>query len=336
MRVALIGTGFISHFHARALQASNNELVMISDKDQKRAADFAEQYGCAKTSDNAELLAQKVDLVVVCVANYQHFEVAGEVIAAGHAVLCEKPMTRWAEHSRKLVEMAEANGKPFFVDYMKRAHPTVQQYKEFVTRIGQPRSGLVRVFHPCMPSDRENIVKAYQQAPDQPMDGVFVNSGSHMLDLLLYMAGPVKRVMAARMQYLPDCPKADISAHALLEMESGATVIVECGWLPLSGVGRRENGWDEVLELRGDEGLAKLYTTWWARPESEVPIAELWHEPSKTREEANLGSVDYFARQYELIEKALAGESVPLATVEDACRVDELIENIFDAAGVKQ
>jgi predicted dehydrogenase len=307
---------------------------MVADQDGQRAGEFGRTYGCSFTADNAELLGRKLDLVTVCVQNPNHFEVASEVVAAGHAVLCEKPMTRSAEHSRKLVEQVKAKGKPFFVGYMKRAHPTVQRYRELVGRIGRPRSGLVRVFHPCMQTDRENLIKVYKQAPDKPLDGVFVNSCSHMLDLLLYMAGPVKRIMSARMQYLPECPAADVSAHAMLEMENGATVMVECGWLPLSGVGRRENGWDEVLEFRGDEGLAKLFTCWWARPESEVPVAELWHEPSKTREECNLGSVDYFNSQYELIEQALGGKSVPLATVEDGCRVDELIDGIFDAAGI--
>jgi len=335
MRIALIGTGFMSHFHARALRSLGHELVMVADVDGQRVSEFAGTYDCAWTTDNSELLAKKVDLVVVCVQNHNHFAVAGQAVSAGHAVLCEKPMTRSAEHSRKLVEMVKAKGRPFFIGYMKRTHPTVQRYREFVGRIGQPRSGLIRVFHPCMQSDRDNLIKAVAELPDQPRDGVLVNSGSHMLDLLLYMAGPVKRVMSARMQYMPDCPKVDISAHAMLEMESGATVMVECGWLPLSGVGRRENGWDEVLELRGDEGLAKLYTTWWARPESEVPVAELWHEPGRTREQYNAGSVDNFVRQYELIEQALAGASVPLATAEDGCRADELIEDIFNAAGVE-
>lgn len=334
MRVGVIGAGFMSHFHARALQSLGHEIVMATDCDQKRAAAFAASYGCAWTADRAKLLEQPVDLVTIAVPNHAHFEVALDAVRAGHAVLCEKPMTRSAEHSRELVAVARSSGKPFFVGYMKRAHPTVQRYREFAGRIGQPRSGLVRVFHPCAAADRDAIVKAITEAPDRPHDGVFVNSGSHMLDLLLHTAGPVKRVMAARTQHLPGCRQADVSTHAMLEMENGATVMVECGWLPLSGVGRRENGWDEVLELRGDEGLARLFTTWWSRPESEVPVAELWHEPTKTRESYNAGSVDYFVREYELIEQALAGKTVPLATVEEACRVDELIEGVFKTAGV--
>lgn len=111
--------------------------------------------------------------------------------------------------------------------------------------------------------------------------------------------------------------------------------MVECGWLPLSGVGRREDGWDEVFELRGEDGLAKLYTTWWSRPEEERPVAELWYEPTKTRESFNAGFVDYFTGEYELIEKGLTGQQVPLATAEEACKVDELIEGVFEAAKVQ-
>ncbi|MFC5402147.1 Gfo/Idh/MocA family protein [Cohnella soli] len=336
MKVNIIGAGNIADYHARSIKALGYQLGIVADENENSAKRFAEKYGCRWTTDAALLLSEKSDLVTVAVPNAYHFDVATAAVKAGHAVLCEKPMTRSAEHSKQLAELVRQTEKPFFVGYMKRVHPTVRKFEEYAARIGNMRSGLVRVYHPT-PQDSWTFVRdRLAQFPDAPMDGVFVNAGSHMLDLLLRFAGPVKKVLAARMQYQEGCcPKVDQMTHALLEMENGATVTVECGWLPLFGVGKRENGWDELLELRGDSGLGTLHTTFWERPQYESPVAELWDESLKTKESYNAGMVDNFEEEYRLIKMALSGEKVPLATADEALAVDRLIDDIFAAASIR-
>jgi len=333
MKVNIIGAGNIADYHARSIKALGYELGVIADFNEHAARQMADRYGCRWTTITDELLAEQADLVTVAVPNAYHFDVAMAAVKAGHAVLCEKPMTRSAQQSRQLVDLVRQSGQPFFVGYMKRVHPTVQKFREYAARIGTMRSGLVRVYHPMPSSIWPTFRSQLAQSSNAPLDGVFVNSGSHMLDLLLYVAGPVKKVLAARMQYQEGCsPKVDQITHALLEMENGATVTLECGWLPLFGVGKRENGWDELLELRGEAGLSTLHTTLWERPQFESPVAELWDESIKTKESFNAGMVDNFQEEYRLIEKALSGETVPLATAEEAFAVDQLIDDIFAAA----
>lgn len=336
MRIGIIGTGGIAQLHARGIKASGHEVAWVADVNAASAKAFAGKWA-AKSADSVDaLLSQELDLVAVTVPNVHHFDVATKALRAGHAVLCEKPMTRSAAQSEQLVRLVRETGRPFFVGYMKRAHPTFQRFREYAAKIGTPRSGLVRVYHPfplAMWSWMEEQLKKDPQSLRSTVfnDGVFVNGGSHMMDLLLWCAGGVRRVLSARFQYRQGVV-TDTAAHAMLEMENGATVIIECGWLPLSGVGRRENGWDEVVELRGDEGLARIYSTWWDRPEIETPVAELWNENTRQNEQFNAGSVDYFAKQYELIGRSLAGEQVPLATATEATTVDLLIDQIFAAA----
>lgn len=336
MKINIIGAGNIAEYHGRSIKALGHEIGVVADFNEQSARNFAEKYGCRWTTDTDQLLSEQADLVTVAVSNAFHFNVASSAVKAGHAVLCEKPMTRSAIHSAQLVELVKKQGKPFFVGYMKRMHPTVQKYKQMVERIGVMRSGTVRVYHP-MPSSSWPMISGHlSQHPDAPMDGVFVNSGSHLLDLMLQFAGPVKKVLAARMQYEDACyPKVDKMAHALLEMENGSTINLECGWLPLFGVGKRENGWDELIELRGENGLATLHTTWWERPQYESPIAELWDESLRTKESYNAGMIDNFQEEYRWIERALQGEQTPLATVDEAYAVDRLIDDIFTAAGIE-
>jgi predicted dehydrogenase len=303
----------------------------VADINQQLAADFATANG-TKAVDVAELLKTKLDLVTIAVPNANHYAVSKDALAAGHAILCEKPLTRSAEQSRELTQRVAKSGKPFFVGYMKRSHPTMRKFAEFAKQIGTPRSGLVRVYHPFPTTAWQNVARGVADKPGQPRDGALTNAGSHQLDLLLQAAGPVKKVLGARLQYRPGCPFVDTAAHALVEMQSGATITIECGWLPLSGVGFRENGWDEVLELRGDDGLARLFTTWWDRPDTEAPIADLWQETTRTRESFNAGAVDWWTSQYQMLAQALAGETTPLCTAAEATAVDELIDEIHAVA----
>jgi len=337
MRVGIIGCGYISTIHARAIASLGHELVVVADINEERARSFGAAHDCKWTTSNAALLAADLDIVIIAVPIPAHSQVVREALESHHPILCEKPLTRSAKDSRTVVEMVKDRRAPFFVGYMKRAHPTMQRFKEYAARIGTPRSGLVRCYHPFSPGvSWKTIAEAIARDPNAhaQRDGALRVSTCHMLDLLLQCAGPVRRVLAARFQYRPGCPGMDTATHGLLEMENGSTVMVECGWVPLHGVGRREDGFDEFVELRGDEGLAKVYTTMWYRPEHESPVAELWYEPTSTREKFNAGSVNYFVRQIEYIERALAGKSVPLATAEEACHVDELMDAMYEAAGL--
>lgn len=331
MRIGIIGAGYITRLHAKAIKAAGYELAIIADVDAARAQALASEVGAKGTGSTDELLREKLDLVTIAVPNAYHYDVAKHVLKSGHAILCEKPLTRSAQQSEELVELSRKSGRPFFVGYMKRSHPAIIKYVQMAKRIGTPRSGLVRVYHPFTYWD--GVAKGIKEKPSAPRDGALTNAGSHYLDLLLHAAGPVKRVLGARLQYREGCQGVDTSAHALVEMESGATVTIECGWLPLTGVGPRDNGWDELLELRGDEGHARLVGNWWDRSDSDPSVADLWHEPTKTRETYNPGPVDYFMTEYQMIARALQGESTPLCTPAQATAVDALIDDIYARSG---
>jgi len=111
----------MSHIHARSLRAAGHELVMVSDVDAAVAEKFATEWNCSLTGNLTGLLTQKVDLTSVVVPNPYHFPVASAALETGHAVLCEKPITRSREDARALVEKVRKSGRPFFVGYMKRS-----------------------------------------------------------------------------------------------------------------------------------------------------------------------------------------------------------------------
>lgn len=77
-----------------------------------------------------ELLADDIDLVVLCVPNAAHFDMAKQALLAGKHVVIEKPITRTAAEAQALFDIAKQQGKLLAVYQNRRldgGFRTVQQ-----------------------------------------------------------------------------------------------------------------------------------------------------------------------------------------------------------------
>jgi predicted dehydrogenase len=98
IRLGLIGTGLaVEHLHWPALRRMPDRfrVTAFADRDVERAARFATYSGVDRTefhADHRDLLARDdVDAVLVSVPIPLLYGIAGDVLAAGKHLLCEKP-----------------------------------------------------------------------------------------------------------------------------------------------------------------------------------------------------------------------------------------------------
>ncbi|MGC9158422.1 MAG: Gfo/Idh/MocA family protein, partial [Terracidiphilus sp.] len=98
-RVGLIGAGYVSAHHLRALQSiASVQVVGIADLDLARAQAVARAFGLMGVYGSAaELLAAGVDVIHVLTPPAFHAEVGLQALEAGAHVLVEKPMAETAE-----------------------------------------------------------------------------------------------------------------------------------------------------------------------------------------------------------------------------------------------
>ena len=111
VRWAVVGTGNIAHRFATDLGLSDrHELRAVGSRTPERAAAFAARCNAPRWhADHDELLASPdVDAVYIAVPHSEHHRLASAAIAAGKAVLLEKPFTLDAAQARDLVERARA------------------------------------------------------------------------------------------------------------------------------------------------------------------------------------------------------------------------------------
>src|SRR5436309_6694685 len=91
---ALIGTGMIAEFHAAAIKAiPGAKLVVIAERNEQRAQEFASKEICDYVTDHHELL-KRPDVNVVCVTtpSGSHAKIGMDVLRAGKNLVVEKPV----------------------------------------------------------------------------------------------------------------------------------------------------------------------------------------------------------------------------------------------------
>lgn len=114
MKLAILGTGFISRFYAESLvaQRRKDELVMVYGRDETKTKQFAADYKIPNWSiDLQQAVAQPdVETVVIGLANNVHLDAVLACAAAKKHVVCTKPLGRNAKESLQMLQAIEKAG----------------------------------------------------------------------------------------------------------------------------------------------------------------------------------------------------------------------------------
>ncbi|MBP6965593.1 MAG: Gfo/Idh/MocA family oxidoreductase [Armatimonadetes bacterium] len=131
IRTAVIGQGRSGHnIHIAALKEMPDryEIAAVADPLEGRCDDAVNATGCAAYTDYKEMLRRDdLDLVVNATMSPDHVPVTLEIMDAGHNVLCEKPVARYAADVDKLIAKSGETGKLFAIFQQSRFAPYFQQ-----------------------------------------------------------------------------------------------------------------------------------------------------------------------------------------------------------------
>ncbi len=176
-------------------QARGSSLVAVMRRDATRAADYARRHGVPRWYDDAQALIDDpgVDAVYVATPPSTHARYAIAAMRAGKPVYVEKPMAMDAAECEAMLETSRRTGMPLFVAYYRRALPRFLKVRELLQdgAIGRPRE--VRVcLHRTPPEPAAAL--PWRLQPEISGGGLFVDLGSHTLDLLDFLFGPITQV----------------------------------------------------------------------------------------------------------------------------------------------
>jgi predicted dehydrogenase len=135
IRWGILATGGIAHAFANDLALlPDAEIAAVGSRSQSSADAFAAEYGIAHAHPSYQALVEDpaVDAVYVSTPHPGHHDAALAAIAAGKAVLVEKPFTMNADEARELIAAARAKGTFLMEAMWTRFLPHIARVREIL------------------------------------------------------------------------------------------------------------------------------------------------------------------------------------------------------------
>ncbi|MDF2923080.1 MAG: oxidoreductase [Paenibacillaceae bacterium] len=197
VRWGIIGCGDVTEVKSGpALQkAEGSSLSAVMRRNGELARDYAVRHGVARWYDQADALIRdpEVDAVYVATPPSSHKEYTLAAAAAGKPVYVEKPMAANVRECEAMIAACKQAGVPLYTAFYRRGLPRFQRVKEWIDSgaIGEVR--LVRTVQTAKPL--QDVADSFWRVdPAISGGGLFLDVGSHTLDLLDYLLGPIRDV----------------------------------------------------------------------------------------------------------------------------------------------
>jgi predicted dehydrogenase len=222
IRAAIVGLGRWGKTLVDAVQGRSERLCFTHavGRDPERVRGDAAARGLAVAEFAAVLADPAVDAVVLATPHSRHLGEICAAAAAGKAVFCEKPLTLTKAEALRAVAACRDAGVVLGIGHDKRYYPSMIELARLAA------SGeLGPILH--LEANFSNEVAATQFTPwrdserESPAGGL-TGTGIHMLDALVRMAGPVRRVQAQLLSQKP-APDPHDTLSVILEFASGAS-----------------------------------------------------------------------------------------------------------------
>lgn len=219
----IVGLGRWGRTLVEAVQGKSRKLRFTHavSRDPGRVAEFAETRRLTVLpSLDAALSEPSIDAVVLATPHSQHVADVLAVAEARKAVFCEKPLALQKREAMRAVEACRRAGVVLGIGTDKRFFPAMQE----LSRIAGDGS-LGTMLHLEAHFSNEvaaTMFSSWRQAPGESPAGGLTGTAIHVLDAMIRMAGPVRRVQAHVTSY-KSAPDPHDSLCALLEFASGVS-----------------------------------------------------------------------------------------------------------------
>lgn len=196
VRWGIIGCGSVTEVKSGPgfQKARGSQLVAVMRRNGDLAKDYAKRHEVPKWYDDADSLIgdEDVDAVYIATPPSSHKEYALAVARAGKPVYVEKPMALNYRECLEIIQACETANTPLFTAFYRRALPRFLKIKSLLDdgQIGIVRSVNLRLYQLPSEDDRRHT-RHWRVDPTIAGGGYFVDLGSHMIDLLQYMLGPI-------------------------------------------------------------------------------------------------------------------------------------------------
>ncbi len=254
LRIAIAGTGFGEKYVTGLKALPQVEVVGIYSRRPERAAAMAERFQIPYSTRHLHVLLALPGLQAAAVVtpNSTHAEFVRAAVQARKHVICDKPLALSAQEGAELCQLAEAVGVKHVTFVPYRFSPAAAAMKAAIEdgQIGR----VIKVKANWGVDLRgEPLRWRFQSKLSGP--GVVADLGAHVLDLVTWWVGPIRRVLGRCRTLVPLRPtevggrmkEVDVpdECWALLEFASAGVGSVALSW---------NEQRDQRIEIEGERG----------------------------------------------------------------------------------
>ncbi|MCC5921656.1 MAG: Gfo/Idh/MocA family oxidoreductase [Cyclobacteriaceae bacterium] len=196
INVGIIGYGLSGRFFHSAIliQHEHFELKMICTSQVKRKDQITKELPEVAICESPYQIIEnsEIDLVVLAVPNYLHYDLARDCIHAGKNIVVEKPFTTYESEAKNLKRLSERHETAIFVFHNRRWDGDFLLLKDFLQNSDRNDwVSLEAYFDRFRPE-----VKTGWKEENQLGSGILYDLGSHLIDQALVLFGCPESVYA--------------------------------------------------------------------------------------------------------------------------------------------
>ncbi|WP_404401503.1 inositol 2-dehydrogenase [Pelagibacterium halotolerans] len=248
LRVGLLGAGRIGQVHAKNIHLDpRSTLAAVSDFLPEAANALAGRYDAAVRSTDEIIADDAIDAVLIASPTDTHADLIEKAVAAGKAVLCEKPIDLSLARALACQAATRDAKRPVMLGFNRRFDPNFAALKAAfgAGEIGKGELLAVTSFDPAPPPP--SYVKV--------SGGLFRDMAIHDFDIACWLFGAVPERVSAMGSSL-----VDPEIGALGDVDTAVTTLYFAdGRIAVIKNSRRAAyGYDQRIELLGSDGLLSV------------------------------------------------------------------------------
>lgn len=318
LRTGIVGTGgWGTHVAEQFHEHPNATVVALADiapESRTQAGETLEVTPSNRYEDHESMLERaELDAIQISSPHELHYEQTVAALESGVHVFCEKPFTPGLERARDLARRARASEQVLMVGYQRHVNPAYVAIRETIADGDlEPKLVTAELTQDWL----ETVAGTWRVNPDLSGGGQLYDSGSHLLDAIIWLLDDIPTHVNAEMEFYEE-PPVDVQAALTVRFDSDTIANVT--------VSGDSPDVSERIAVRGDGGRCLLEGSGWTDREVTITDSSGAVQTSLEGELSSYDKVDAFV-------EAVQTGTEPPATAENALYATALTEAAYDSA----
>lgn len=254
MKKLRIGMISFAHSHGNSylrelMKLDDVQVVGLYDPVYERVAPHVEEWGLPYYNDHHRLLAEPIDVVVICSENAEHGRFTADAARAGKHVLCEKPLGVSTEQMRGMIEVCREHGVQLMTAFPCRYLAAVLDAKSAV------EDGAIGDIVAIKGTNRGRMPGRWFIDPALSGGGAVLDHTVHVMDLMnWFLNTEPEEVYAEVGELFHENLGIDDAGMIHVKFANGVLGILDPSWSRPAGYGRA----DVTMEIIGTKGVISV------------------------------------------------------------------------------